>query len=224
MKTTTAIMAMILFVLGLNVSAAEFPAQGRLFLGSSNPQISQLNASLQADGMSKFQSVGRYGLEITYPAKSFLYLGMRYHRTDQMAYENPESSITDYEARLTQDEILLLARVPLYKQGFLLVDIFVGVGGTNTSYKVRTATQNGELTKTAPSDWLASPAAAAGVSVGMGYNNIYGFIEAGYEYNKVSSLKRTGTVDNNVQEIDLSAAYITLGILFDGIKATSGGN
>lgn len=224
MKTTAAIMATIIFVLGVNVYAAEFPAQGRLFLGSSNPSLTQLNASLQSDGMAKFQSVGRYGVEITYPAKSFLYLGMRYHRTDQMAYENPESSITDYEARLTQDEILLLARTPVYKNGSLLVDIFVGVGGTNTSYKVRTATQNGELTKTAPSDWLASPAAAAGISVGAGYNNIYGFLEAGYEYNKVSSFTRTGTVNNSIQEIDFSGAYITLGIMFDGIKATSKGD
>ena len=218
-KATT--IAVIFLVFGINLFAAEFPAQGRLFLGSSLAKPTQINTSLSADGMSEFKSVGQYGLEITYPLKSFLNVGMRYHRTDQVAYENPDSNATNYEAELIQDEVLLLARVPVYKQGLFLVDVFAGIGGTNTTYKVRTATQNGELTKKAPSDWFASPAAAAGVSVGVGYNNIYGFIEAGYEYNKVSSFERTGTVNASVQEVDLSASYITLGILFDGIKATS---
>lgn len=201
--------------------AAEFPAQGRLFLGSSSAQPAQINSSLTGDGMSSFNSVGRYGVEITYPLKSFLNVGMRYHKTNQAVYENPETDVTNYEAVLVQDEILLLARVPIYKQGALFSDIFVGVGGTNTNYRVRTATQSGELSKSAPKDWLASPAAAFGVSVGLGLNNIYGFIEAGYEYNKVANFDRTGTVSNTIQEVDLSSSYITFGILFDGIKASS---
>ena len=221
MKIMTAIMATISLVLISHVHAAEFPAQARLFLGSSKANLDQVNTSLSADGMSTFSSVGQYGVEITYPLKSYLNVGIRYHKTNQVAYENPESTLTNFEAQLIQDEILLLARAPVYKNGVVLVDIFAGVGGTNTTYKIRSATQNGQLTKTAPSDWFASPAAAAGVSVGFGYNNIYGFIEAGYEYNKVSSFERTGTVDNNVQQIDFSGSYITIGIMFDGIKATS---
>lgn len=221
MKFMTAILALISLVFGVQAYAAEFPAQGRLFLGSTQANLAQVNTSLGADAMSSFSSVGQYGLEITYPLKSFLNVGIRYHKTNQATYENPETSLTNFEAQLIQDQILLLARAPIYKQGIFLVDIFAGVGGTNTTYKVRTATQSGELTKTAPSDWFASPAAAAGVSVGMGYNNIYGFIEAGYQYNKVSSFERSGTVNNSVQEIDFSGSYITIGIMFDGIKATS---
>ena len=221
MKITTAIMASLFLIFASQSHAGEFPAQGRLFLGSSKANVSQVNTSLEADGMSTFATVGQYGVEITYPLKSYLNVGLRYHKTNQAVYENPESNLTNFEAQLIQDQILLMARAPLYKQSGLLVDIFAGVGGTNTTYKVRTATQSGELTKTAPNDWFASPAAAAGVSVGLGYNNIYGFIEAGYEYNKVSSFERSGTVDNNVQEIDFSGSYITIGIMFDGIKATS---
>ncbi len=221
MKITTIIMSAIFLVFGLNVYAAEFPAQGRLFLGSSQASLGQVNENLKADGMSAFASVGQYGLEITYPVKSFLNVGIRYHKTDQVAYENPETSLTNYEAELIQDDVLLLARSAIYKQGLVLVDLFVGVGGTNTTYKVRTATQSGELTKSAPGDWFASPTAAAGVSVGVGYNNIYGFVEVGYEFNKVSSFQRTGSVNASIKEIDFSGGYATVGILFDGIKATS---
>ncbi|MGZ3690475.1 MAG: hypothetical protein ACXVAX_03165 [Pseudobdellovibrio sp.] len=219
-KTLIIKLSVLFLVFSSDAFAGEFPAQGRLFLGSTDVNLSQVNANLKADGMATFSTAGQYGLEITYPWKS-LNLGMRYHRTDQVAYENPETSATNYQAELIQDEILLLARVPLYKEGILMADFFAGVGGTNTTYKLSTSTQSGQLTKTAPSDWVASPVGAAGISVGIGYNNIYGFIEAGYEYNKVSNFQRTGTINSSVQELDLTGHYILLGIMFDGIKATS---
>ncbi len=209
-----------LLIISSTSFAEEFKAQGRLFIGSINSDLSQLNANLKNDGMGTFVSTGQYGLEITYPWKS-LNIGMRYHKTNQVVYENPENTATNYRAELLQDEIMLLARAPLYKNGSFLVDIFAGVGGTNTTYRVNSATQNGELTKTAPNDWFASPMGAAGVSVGIGYNRVYGFIEAGYEYNKVSSFERSGSVSNSIQELNLSGHYIILGVMFDGIMASS---
>lgn len=221
MKTLKAIMATTLLVFGFNAHAAgEFIAQGRLFLGSTQqPGLSEVNASLRADGMATYPSVGQYGVEITYPLKNFLNVGMRYHKTHQVAYEEPASSATNYEAELIQDEVMLLARVPIVKSGSLYFDVFAGVGGTNTSYEIRSATQNGELTKKEANDWFASPMGAAGASVGVGYNSVYAFLEAGYEYNKVSGFKREGTINNSIQEIDFSGSYILIGVMFDGIKA-----
>ena len=83
------------------------------------------------------------------------------------------------------------------------------------------ADSSGVIDKIGPRDWFASPTGAAGLSVGIGYNNIYGFIEAGYEFNKVSAFERTGTVSNSIQEINLSGHYVTIGVMFDGIKASS---
>ena len=221
MRIAKIISSLFLFVYSLtSFAATEFPAQGRLFIGSTEADLTQINSNLKSDGMDTFVSSGQYGLEITYPWKS-LNLGVRYHKTDQVVYESPNNSATDFQGELIQDEVLLLARVPVYKQGLLYADVFAGVGGTNTSYKLHTATQNGELTKNGPSDWFASPMAAAGVSAGVGYNNIYFFIEAGYEYNKVSSLSRTGTISNSIQDLDLSGHYVLLGLMLDGIKATT---
>ena len=219
-KIAKAISSILFVSFSLNAFAAEFPAQGRLFIGSTAADFSQVNSNLTADGMDTFVSSGRYGLEITYPWK-FLNIGLRYHKTDQVVYEKPESTATNYEGELIQDENLLLARVPVFKQGALYADVFAGFGGTNTTYKLRTATQVGELNKKDPGAFVASPVGAAGVSVGVGHKNVYAFVEAGYEYNKVSSLDRTGSISAAIQEIDLSGSYVLVGLILDGIKATS---
>lgn len=199
----------------------EFPAQARLFIGSTSADPDNLNQEMTAQGLRKFSSIGKYGVEITYPALKSLYLGFNYNKRYLSQDEVDSSTSTKYEGVINQDSILLLARVPLYKTNYIIADVFAGVGGSNTTFTMKSAAQDGELNRREGGDWFASPIAAVGGSIAFGFNNIYFVIEAGVESNKVESFKRSGNLNNNIQSIDLSGNYVTIGILFDGIKATS---
>ena len=60
-----------------------------------------------------------------------------------------------------------------------------------------------------------------GGSVAFGYQGFFLVFEGGLETNKVKSLTRTGTVSNNVDTIDLSGTYASIGLMFDGVTARS---
>lgn len=201
--------------------SAEFPAQARLFIGSTSADPDNLNQEMTAQGLRKFSSIGKYGVEITYPVMKSLNVGINYSRRYLSQDETDSNTTTNYEGVINQDAVLLLARAQLYKTSFMLADVFAGVGGTNTTFSMRSASQDGELTRRESGDWFASPVTAFGASVAFGFNNVYFFVEGGVESNKVDSFKRSGTINNNIQTINLSGNYVTVGILFDGIKATS---
>ena len=201
--------------------ADEFPAQARLFIGSTNVNPTNLNQEMTAQGLKEFTTAGKLGVEITYPLKSWVNVGMRYNMRNFFQDETNSTDVTNFEGSIKQDEVILLARLPVYKSEYVKVDVFAGVGGSNTTFKLRTLTQDGELSRKEANDWFAAVTSAAGVSAAVGYQNYFFVIEAGIESNKVDSFKRTGTINNNIQNIDLSGSYVTVGVLFDGIKATS---
>lgn len=222
-KALLFILTQILTLTAVNpvVQANEFPVQARLFAGSTAINPSNLNQELANQNIKDFKSIANYGVEITYPVLKFLDAGMRYTKRSAFQDEVNSSSNTSYEATLSQDSILLLTRAPLLKTDIVRLDAFVGVGGSNTTLTLKTATQDGELSKRETNDWLASPYASYGASLAIGYRQFYFIIEAGYETNKVDSFKRSGNINNNIQNIDLSGGYASIGLLFDGITAKS---
>ncbi len=119
---------------------------------------------------------------------------------------------------------MLVARVGFLKTPIFRADVFAGVGGSNTSLKINTATQVGELSKKESGDWFASPCFAYGVSAAAGYKNFYFFLEVGMQNNSVSGLKMDGTLSGNtalIDKIDLSGPYFAAGFLFDGLTGSS---
>jgi hypothetical protein len=124
---------------------------------------------------------------------------------------------TDYVAKLSQDSVVALIRVPFVKSDFFRVDAFGGVGGSNTTFKIKTASQDGELTRREGNDWLATPYFSYGGSIAVGYKRVFLAVEAGVETNKVDGFKRKGTINDNVQTIDLGGGYFLVGLVFDGV-------
>lgn len=198
--------------------AAEFPVQARLFVGVTSVDPKNVNEVTEAQGLQKIDKSTQLGLEITYPVLSHLNVGVRYSKRIVSLDENPSNEATDYIQQVNQDALLLVARAPFVKSDTFLADAFVGVGGTNTTFKVKTASQDGELTASAGDGWAASPYAAAGLSAAVGYKQFFFVVEAGYEYNKASSFKRSGNVDSRIDTLDMSGGYVTIGLLFDGVK------
>ena len=199
----------------------EFPVQARLFAGSLSAKISELNTEFSTLGLKELDdNLLQLGVEMTYPVAKFLDVGMRYSRRGGRVEENPNSTATEYFGDLTQESILLLARVPFFSTPILRLDVFAGIGGSNTEVELVTATVTGKLSKKEAKDYWATPYTSAGASASIGYDKFFFFIEAGVESNKVKSLKRTGNVSTNVNEIDMSGSYILAGLRFEGVSAT----
>jgi hypothetical protein len=200
--------------------AKDIPVQGRVFISTTNTnKLNDLNTAMTNEGLKKIDKLTSFGVEIIFSKFIIFEPGIRYTRRTFITDENPSNSLTNYEASLTQDSYLLLARIPFVKSSFFSFDIFGGVGGNNTKIKIKTATSDGELNRTVK-DWLATPYYTAGSSIGLGFKSILLYAEGGYETNKVNKLQKSGTVASSFSSLDLSGSYIMLGIIFDGVKAT----
>lgn len=203
------------------MAAAQFQAQGRLFVGSTSADPSNLNDEMNTLGLKEFKSITQYGAEITYPVLSILDVGMRYHKIYTINKEVTETVGADYRAILDQDAVMFVARVPFLKTQLIHMDVFGAVGGTNTTLNLKTSSQTGEITRREANDWFASVVSSFGGSIAIGYKSVFLVIEGGVETNKVDSLKRADTLNANIQNINLSGSYVTVGLMFDGINAYS---
>jgi hypothetical protein len=199
--------------------AGDIFLQGRLFMANTYlNKIGNLNTFLENEGLKKVDKTSNFGVEITFPTFRFFEPGMRYTRRTFNSDEDPSNTQTDYEANGSQDSVLLLGRIPFIRSSFFRFDIFAGVGGSNTTIKVKSATSNGELSRTGSADWFATPYYAFGSSVGFGIKSILVYAEAGYESNKVTNLKESGTMSSGISSVDFSGRYFMIGLMFDGIK------
>jgi hypothetical protein len=201
--------------------AIEFPANARLFIGVSNADPANLNQEMKAQGLQEFSKIPKFGVEIAYPLLQFLEVGLSYTKRWMQKDETDSNLLTNYQATLSQDTLYFIARVPFVKSDFFRADVFAGVGGNNTTLTMKSASQDGELSKREASDWFASFATTYGASVAVGYKNFFVTFEGGVESNKVDSFKRTGNINNNIQSIDLSGSYATIGLMFNGVTAHS---
>lgn len=209
----TMILSFLLILTTAKTLAAEKNGQARLFFGSTQVKPSGLNTELTAQGIKNVDLNNQAGVEITFPTTDRLNLGLRY--TKRLISQDDSVAATDYMAEINQDVAALVARYVFLKTDIVRLDAVVGVGGSNTSYTLKTATQDGGLSKTGSP--FATLYSTAGVSMAIGKGKFYFVLEGGMDSQKAESLERTGTINNNVTEIDLSGAYFNIGLMFDGI-------
>ena len=193
--------------------AAEKAGQARLFFGSTQVKPSNLNTELTAQGIKNVDLNNQAGVEITFPTNDYLNLGLRY--TKRLISQDDSVTTTDYKAEINQDVAALVARYAFLKTDMVRLDAVIGVGGSNTTYTLKTATQDGGLSKTGSP--FATLYSTAGVSLALGKGKFYFVLEGGLDSQKADKLDRSGTINNNVNEIDLSGAYFNIGLMFDGI-------
>lgn len=195
----------------MSVFAAD-KGQGRLFLGSTSISPKDVNTEIESEGLAPFDMINQFGVEITLPVK-FANAGFRYTTrmmTEEEAVANP---VTDYQAEISQQVFAGILRAPLKSGDMVQFDVFVGAGVTSSDLKIKTLAQDGTIEKKG----YSSPMAVAGASVSLGFKSVFFTIEAGYEHNKVTGLKETGTVSGNIDEFDFSGSYLTIGLMFDGV-------
>ena len=197
------------------VSAADNTGQGRLFIGSTEVNPQDVNTELAAQNLKTLDAITQYGVEITFPVTSFLNTGLRYTKRNFKKDELNSASTTNFESELSQDAMLAVARLLVKKTDSTYFDTFIAIGGTNTDFSINSATQDSELDK--KNSFFANPIYTAGASVGVGFKKVYFVIETGYEYNLIDKLKSSGTGSTNIDKINLSGGYVTVGLMFDGI-------
>lgn len=196
--------------------AKDIPAQVRLFAGSAKVDPVDFNTELAAENLKKLDLITQYGIEALYPVAKYIDVGLRYTRHYALLDELTSPSATEYEAQVDQDSVLAIVRVPFFKTTFVRADAFAGFGGSNTTVKIKTASQDGELNRKDKDGWFARPYSSYGGSLSLGYKMFYIFFEGGVESNKIDGFTRTGTVNSNVDAIDLSGAYFSVGVMFNG--------
>jgi len=200
----------------VHAAAKEVEAHVRLIGGFNSIDPKDVNEEMELQGLKKFDSLLQYGLEAAFPMGPFS-AGLRYIKRTGAQDENPAVLDTAYRAQIDQDSAQLVGRFAYIRTKLLRADVFGGFGGTNTNMKIRSATQDGQLSKKDNNAWFAGSMSSFGTSVGIGWEKFYFVIEAGVETNKVKDLKRSGTVNTNIEEIDLSGSFVTIGIFFDGM-------
>lgn len=221
MKHLSLVFTLTVFSLAPSLATAkDFPVQARLFAGTSTADPKDLNEELRAQSLDEMTKINFLGVEATYVAARFLNVGFRYTKRLIDVDEVGSGFGTDYSARLDQDSVMAIARLPVIRTKFFFIDAFGGYGGTNTTFKIKSATQDGELSKREADDWFARPVLAYGGSFGIGYDKFFIAGEVGMENNKVDGFKRSGTVNNNVEVIDLSGSYFMISLIFNGVTAS----
>ncbi len=201
----------------LALAAETFPVTARLYGGTRSMQVTDLNNTLSAQGLGKLSTVLRTGVEATYPVARFLDFGFRY--THLWGKRDDSNISTGYYGELTQDSVGAILRVPLLKTKIVRADIFSEYGGTNTTFKIKSATVDGKYEKIGPSGWFGNSMSSYGASVSVGYDKYFIAAEAGIESNVVNGLKTSGTTTTPMTSMDLSGSYISFALVFDGVKA-----
>lgn len=213
----------LLALVGVFVNQAvgeEFPVTARLFVGTVASSPNDVNTEMRAVGLHEFDAITQYGVEATYPLMKLIDIGLRYTKRTAKVLENPEDLTTEYDGEISQDSVSAVLRVPLIRGQIVRFDLFGAFGGANTVFKLKSATQDGELDKKSSDGPFGSVVTNFGASLGFGYKGFYVVFEGGVETNKMDSFKYTGNINNNIQELNISGSYFTLGLMFDGVKAS----
>ncbi len=211
-----------LALISIPALAEQKLVQGRVFGGTVSVKPTELNTLLTSENLKNVDSLLKVGAEITFPLLGDrLNVGLRYQRQGADIGQVGTGLAAQYPATLVQDVAMGVVRVPLLKSGFFMIDVFAGLGGSNTTFKIESGTQNGELSRKVTGDWFASPFYAYGASVAVGYNNIYLALEAGLDNNEIKDFDRSGTVSNNLQSMNLGGSYAVVSLVFDGTPVFS---
>ena len=122
------------------------------------------------------------------------------------------NSSSGYYASFAQSNALLILNSPIVDTEVFKMGLFGGFGVASTTLTVKSASEDGKYNES------ASPLGIAGASIAIGKKYVFLKLEAGYEYNNIQDLVRTGSTSNNIGKLELSGGYFNVGILLADLK------
>lgn len=198
-------------------SSGKDPAKFLIFGQHNSIEPETANTYLEGQGVDKFTGILSYGAEVDYPIASKLDLGFRvriaYQRENQT--ETPAITTEPDKASLRQNVGYLVTRINAIESKAVRLDAVAGVGWALTQLKTKISGVDGSYER----GWGGTDGSLVtfyGASIGFGWGGIYLVGEAGLENNKPGNLKRTGNASTTIESLDLSGAYINVGLLFNG--------
>lgn len=208
--------------LALLISCTSFAAQSgssnsgtgatlRLLGGGASVKPADVNESFQSQQLQKVSASLLLGGEIGYTFGKFG-LGFRYLNNQVSRNEEPDIPNTVYTGSISQDIMMAMAHISLLKKDYVQFELFGGYGSASSRIKVKSSTQKGELNR----GMFNSAVSTAGASLALGYKNFFITFEGGYMGNKATNFSRSGTINDDIQTLDLSGTYAMVGLLFYG--------
>lgn len=172
-----------------------------------------LGALMQADQIEELKTVTGFGLEVDAELSSWFKAGTKikgvFDGSNKKEAPFPATeylSVQQYAAGLT-------GRVMLVNKEKFFFDVFGELGLSNNTVELRTTAGNAKWDK----DMHFYQ--RAGASMGIGGSAFKMFVEGGYENFKLDHLKYEGTTGQNIDEIDLSGSYVSVGLIVSGLPS-----
>lgn len=214
---------MIRFVLAILVGLVLFPQmslagdevinQLKFFYGQKSIDPKDINTVIEGDGIEAIKKTDYFGLEASRDLVSFVNLGLRINIGTKRSKPTDAAADGTYYSTLTQADFLVMLNFPFIKGDRFKAEIVSGFGASSSSLTIKTATQDGTFSQT-----NSLPTALVGAAIAIGHKYIFLRIEGGYEYSKVGSLDKKGTLTGTIANLDTSGSYVHVGILIDGLK------
>lgn len=187
--------------------------QLRLFYGQNFINPTQVNEAADAASLNQLKKFDHYGIEAARDISPKFNLGLRLGLRTTRGTPKDSSEGNEYFLYMNQVSLTALLNFSIVKTDKFRFDAFTGFGMGSTTFGIKSSGQDGKL-----SNGESGPIGQIGVSMAFGQKVVFFKIEGGYEYNKVGSMTKTGTITNNITELDLSGSYFNVGILVDGLK------
>ncbi|WP_409478686.1 hypothetical protein [Pseudobdellovibrio sp. HCB154] len=172
-----------------------------------------LGALMQAEQIEELKKVTGFGLEVDAELSSWFKAGTKikgvFNGSNKKEAPFPATeylSVQQYSAGLT-------GRVMLVNKENFFFDVFGELGLSNNTVELRTTMGNAKWDKN--SHFYQR----AGASTGFGGSSFKMFVEGGYENFKLDNLKHEGAIGQNINEIDLSGPYVSVGLIISGLPS-----
>lgn len=170
-----------------------------------------LNAETAGDKVNPLKDITEFGIEGNAHILPFFKLGLRFGGSwTQMIPSNNPSTPTSFLA-VQQAYGGIIGRIPIVDDKVLRLDVFGEAGLTRTHVDVQTSSGAGTYSKD------GSPFERVGASLGLGWDTIFFFVEAGNEWNKLDGMTFQGNISSPISSIDLSGFYYGVGVTFNGL-------
>lgn len=172
-----------------------------------------LGALMQVDQIEELKKVTGFGLEVDAEVSSWFKAGTKikgvFNGSNKKEAPFPATeylAVQQYSAGLT-------GRVMLVNKENFFFDVFGELGLSNNTVELKTTAGNAKWDKN--SHFYQR----AGASTGFGGSSFKVFVEGGYESFKLDNLNYEGTIGQNIDEIDLSGSYVSVGLIISGLPS-----
>jgi len=193
-------------------AGTEVINQLRFFYGQNQINPSEVNDLADTASLKQFKKVNHFGVEAMRVLIPQLNLGFRLGLKNYTSNPTDESSTNNYYATLNQINYTAVLASPLVKTDRFQMEVVAGFGTSDSSLKIKSATEDGTYTSS-----KSIPTLFGGLSFAYGYKYVFLKIEGGYEYNKADNLSKSGTLTTSIKKLDFSGTYFNVGLLIDGL-------